>query len=98
MFNQPYGGWPPQYPNQPVVFIPPSNTTPPSNPLDQIREWKHSLEELEKAFKKDEKKDDKKKPEPLSVPSVMLLMILLSPITGPIMSRFFQWGLASLPH
>lgn len=91
-----YGGWPPQ---QPIVFMPPpNNTSPPPNALEQIRLWKQSIEELEKAFKKEEKKDDKKKQEQLSVPSIMLLMILVSPITGPIMARFFQWGLQMLPH
>lgn len=101
MFNNPYGGWPP-YPQQPVVFIPPNNQ-PSSNPLEQIRLWKQSIEELEKAFKKEEKKDDKdkdkdKKKQEISVPALALFLLLMSPITGKIMLGFFQWGMTTLPH
>ena len=95
--NSPWG-YPPQYPQQPVVFIPP-NPQPIADPVTQITQWQTALEQMKKAFK-EEKKDDKKesKPGDMKVINIMLLMILVSPITGPIMSHFFQWGLSLLPH
>lgn len=96
MFNNPYGGYgyPPN--SQPIVFIPP----PAGNPgldIDNITRQISALEALKKVMK-DEKKEgvDKKKPEQPNIVSMMLLMILISPITGPIMSKFFSMGLSYL--
>jgi hypothetical protein len=93
-----------QPPTSGVIYIPtpaPATSASGGFDIDAITRQIAGLEALKKLMKeekKDDKKDDKDKKKELSVPSVMLLMILLSPITGPIMSRFFQWGLASLPH
>lgn len=92
-----YGGYPP---SQPVVFIPsPGSPAPTGFDIDGITRQIAGLEALKKLMK-EEKKDspDKKKPEQPNIFSMMLLMILLSPITGPIMSKFFSIGLSYLPH
>lgn len=97
MYN-PYGGYNPYPPNaQPVVFIPPSNGAGAGFDIDGITRQIAGLEALKKIMK-DAPKDEKKKPEGPNVISMMLLMILLSPITGPIMSKFFSTGLSYLPH
>lgn len=93
MWNQ--GGYP--YPQQPIVFMPPPGGNTSSFDIDGITRQIAGLEALKKLMK-EEKKDDKKKPEGPNVVSMMLLMILLSPITGPIMSKFFSTGLSYLPH
>jgi hypothetical protein len=93
-----------QPPTSGVVYIP--TPAPPASggfDIDAITRQIAGLEALKKLMKEEKKEDkkddkDKDKKKELSVPSVMLLMILLSPVTGPMMSRFFQWGLASLPH
>lgn len=99
MWNQPTPwGYPP--PQQPVVFIPPT-AAPSSFDIDGITRQIAGLEALKKLMK-EEKKDDKdpkdKKKSDVNVLNVALLMLLLAPITGPIMSHFFQWGLSLLPH
>lgn len=73
---------------------PTSSTTPPPDPAAQITQWKQSLEALEKAFKKEEKPKDKN-PE-VSVIGMMLFMILISPITGPVV--FWLYSQNPLVH
>lgn len=97
MMNQ--WGYPP---SSGVIYVP----TPPNPPaggfdIDGITRQIAGLEALKKLMKeekKDDKKDDKKKEGDMGVINIALLMVLLSPITGPIMSHFFQWGLSLLPH
>lgn len=92
MYN--YGG----YSQQPIVFVPsPANSAPGTFGIESITRQISELEALKKILK-EAPKDDKKKPEGPNVISMMLLMILLSPITGPIMSKFFSTGLSYLPH
>ncbi len=97
MYNNPWGGgYPPQ---TPVVFMPPP---PASNqPIDYVSHITQSIQQLEalkKAFKEEKKPDDKKKSEgQASVIGMMLFMILMSPITGPIVFYFFQLS-ANLVH
>jgi hypothetical protein len=92
----PWAGPPPQ---SGVIYVPSPQQGPPPDPLSTIVQWKNSLEQLEKAFKKEEKKEEKKhKGGDANVINMMFLMILLSPITGPVMSHFFKWGLSMLPH
>lgn len=91
----PWGFSPPQ---SGVVYVPQPAPGPAPDPLQQIVQWKHSLEQLEKAFKKEEKKDSKPRGGDANVLNMMFLMILLSPITGPLMSHFFTWGLSYLPR
>ena len=91
MYGYPPWGVAPQQSG--VVYVPSPPTGPPPDPVAMITQWKHSLEAMEKAFKKEEKKDDKKpRGQDLQVLNMMFLMILLSPITGPLMSYFFKWG------
>lgn len=98
MFNT--GGYP-WGPSSPVVFVPQPNQGNPSDPfsVDTITRQIAGLEALKKALK-EEKKDsggDKKKEDPnLQIINMMLLMILISPVTGPIMSWFFHKGLAMM--
>lgn len=83
----------PQPPQQPIVFIPsPGIPAPGGFDIDGISRQIAGLEALKKLMK-EEKKDDhhEKKPNP-NIVSMMLLMILVSPITGPIVSAFFTWG------
>lgn len=98
MFNHnPYGGYG-GYPQTPVVFIP-SPGTPQTDPLADIQQQIGRLEALKKIFKEEKKDDkDKKKEEAPNVVTVALFMILIAPITGPIMSKFFNMGLGMLPH
>lgn len=94
MFN-PYGG---SYPQQPIVFIP---QTPPAGggfDIDGITRQIAGLEALKKLMKEEKKDNGDKKKETPNVMSMMLLMILVSPVTGPIMSKFFSLGLSYLPH
>lgn len=96
MYNQPWGF--PQYPPQQPIYIP---NPPNSDPVETITRWQVALEQMKKNFKDEKKDDDKKDKDKQADPKVvniMLLMILVSPITGPIMSHFFQWGLSLLPH
>lgn len=94
MYNQmamppPWVGW--GYPPMP----PQTNTTP---DLHTIREWSKMLKDWEKEIKGDEKKKPDSKGPNASVVSVMLLMLLLSPITGPTMYHFFQLSLGILQN
>lgn len=96
MYN--YGGYP--WNSQPIVFVPSpgANNSP---DIDGISRQIASLEALKKILKEEkkdggDKKDDKKSGDP-KVINMMLLMILVSPITGPVMSKFFTWGLGMLP-
>lgn len=106
MFNQPFGGYPWGPPNQPIVFVPSpgsGQTSPmPGMDVDSVSRQIASLEALKKLLKeekKDEKKDDKKdKDGDPRIINMMLLMVLVSPITGPVMSHFFAWGLGMLPN
>jgi len=88
----PWGG-----PQSGVVYVP---TPPPASggfDIDSITRQIAGLEALKKLMK-EEKKDDKPK-EPkndLQVVNMMLLMILVSPITGPVMSWFFHKGLSMM--
>ncbi len=93
----PYG-YPPQPPNQPVVFIPSPGSAQGGFDIDAISRQIAGLEALKKLMKEDkkeDKKDDKPKP---TIFAVVLLMLLISPITGVIMSKFFALGVSSLPH
>lgn len=65
------------------------------NPADVITGWITSLETLKKAFK-EEKKDTPKKSADVSPLSMMLFMLLISPITAPAMYHFFQLSLGLL--
>lgn len=91
-------GYPPQ---SGVIYVPAPPTTAPAGgfDIDGITRQIAGLEALKKLMKED-KKDDKKKDEEKgpNIVSVMLLMILVAPITGPIMSKFFSMGLSMLPH
>lgn len=83
---------PPYYP----WFSPPMPSNPGMFDLGTIREHIKQLKDWEKELKgKDEKKPDSKTPS-ASVISMMLLMLLLSPITGPSMYYFFQLSLGIL--
>jgi hypothetical protein len=83
----------------PPPWMWPSGPTsqPQLDPAQQIAGWITSLEALKKHFKEEKKPDDKKKPEQPSLFGVALLMILISPVTGPLMYRFFQLSLKMLP-
>lgn len=83
---------PPFYP----WFGPPAPTTPQMPDLHSLREYIRGLKEWEKELKGDEKKKPESKGPNASVISVMLLMLLLSPITGPSMYYFFQLSLGIL--
>lgn len=76
-------------------FSPPMQTNPGMFDLSTIREHIKQLKDWEKELKGNEKKPDSKVPNS-SVISVMLLMLLLSPITGPSMYYFFQLSLGIL--
>lgn len=72
------------------------NPSPPATPsmpdLSTVREWSKVLKEWEKDLKGNEKKPESKGPS-TSLISMALLMLLLSPITGPAMFYFFQLSL-----
>lgn len=90
-------GTPPQ---QPIVFVPSPGPSQGGFDIDGITRQIAGLEALKKLMKED-KKDDKDKDKKDGNPSVIsmcLLMILLSPITGPLMSKFFSMGVGMLPH
>lgn len=72
------------------------NTPPPAMPdLNTVRSWMKDLKEWEKDLKGKDEGPKKKSPD-VSVFSMMLLMLLLSPITGPSMYYFFQMSLGIL--
>lgn len=74
-------------------YPPPQSNTP---DLNTVRQWMKDLKEWEKELKgSTEKKPDSKTPN-ASVVAMMLLMLLLSPITGPSMYYFFQLSLGIL--
>lgn len=80
----PFWGYPPMPPPQPN-----------QDPVTTITSWIRGLEELKRHVKeegKDKKAPEKKGPN-ASLVSMMLLMLLLSPITGPCMYYFFQLSL-----
>lgn len=82
--------------NMPPWMFPPSSG-PPVNPVNQITDWINGLEALKKHFK-EEKKEEKKKERPeISTIGVMLFMLLIAPITGPTMFKFFQLSLNLMP-
>lgn len=79
-------------PTPPWWFGPPqpvNNTFP---DLHSLREYIKNLKDLEKDLKGKDEGPKKKGPD-VSVFSMMLLMLLLSPITGPSMYYFFQLSL-----
>lgn len=79
------------------VWYPP--TPPPAGPIDYVSHITQSIQQLEalkKAFKEEKKEDKGKRPDG-SVVGMMLFMILMSPITGPIVYYFFQLS-ANLVH
>lgn len=99
MFNQ--GGYP-WGPSTPIVYVPTpqptGNNTDPFS-VDTITRQIAGLEALKKALKEEKKEGgDKKKDEggDLKIINMMLLMILVSPITGPVMSWFFHKGLSAM--
>lgn len=80
-----------------VIYVP---TPPPAAggfDIDGITRQIAGLEALKKLMKED-KKDDKpkEKSNDLQIINMMLLMILVSPITGPVMSWFFHKGLGMM--
>lgn len=75
---------------------PSTPSIPPANPVDLITGWQRSLDELKKAFK-EEKKEEKKKGPEVSLIGTVLFMLLVAPITGPMMYRFFQASLSMMP-
>lgn len=78
-------------------FNPPPQQTNNQDPVTMITGWIKGLEELKKSMKEEKKEDPKKGKGPSpSVISMMLLMLLLSPITGPSMYYFFQLSLGIL--
>lgn len=91
--NMPPPFYPWGFPPNPFPAAPQSN----QDPVTMITGWIKGLEELKKSMKEEKKDDPKKTNRPhASVVSMMLLMILLSPITGPIMYYFFQLSLGML--
>lgn len=81
----------------PPWMWPPGQSATTRDPASEITGWIRSLEELKKALK-EEKKEDKKKEQPVpSVFGIMLLMLLVSPVTGPGMYYFFRMSLNLLP-
>lgn len=89
-----YAIQPPMGPYMP--WFPPPTQTPPQNPVEAISTWIKGLEELKKSFK-EEKKDEKKKTDTPGVIATALFMMLISPVTGPIIYYFFQLS-GSLLH
>lgn len=90
-----YGGFPPQ---QPIVFVPSPGTPSGGLSVDNLTDTISKLEAIKKALKEEKKEEKKEKKSDVGVLNVMMFMILMSPITGPIMSRFFSYGLSMLPH
>lgn len=86
------------YPNMgmpppPWWGYPPIPQTAAAPDLNSIRQYIKDLKEWEKEIKgKDEKKPESKVPN-VSIFSMMLLMLLVSPVTGPTMYHFFQLSL-----
>lgn len=86
------------YANMPPPWMwPPGPSTPsspPQDPVQMITQWQQSLDALKKAFK--EEKKEEKKPDKGFTPSIWgtaLFMLLISPITGPMMFSYFQASL-----
>lgn len=80
--------------------LPPMGPTSPAtqpDPAAQITQWINSLETLKKAFKEEKKEERKKEGPNASVLGMMLFMVLMSPITGPVVYYFFQLS-ANLVH
>lgn len=89
-----------QPPTSGVIYVPaPAAPASGGFDIDGITRQIAGLEALKKLMK-EEKKDDKekKKEEGPSPIVVALFMILIAPITGPMMSKFFSMGLGMLPH
>ncbi len=84
--------YPNMYANMPPPWMWPGGQTqtPSVSPVQQITDWIRGLEELKKSMK-DDKKDTKKNPEVSSI-GLCLFMLLMAPVTGPIVYTFFQWG------
>lgn len=70
-------------------MVPPTPTS--QDPVEMIEGWIKGLEAV-KRLSKEEKKDDKKKSAELPSVGLMLFMLLIAPVTGPLMYSFFQWG------
>lgn len=86
MYNQPnYQPWfGPPYPTPPPV-------QPSQNPVELITGWIRGLEELKKSMKEEKKDDPKKKSgDQTSLVGMMLFMLLVSPISGPLVFWGFQ--------
>lgn len=86
-------------PQSGVIYLPTPPSTSGGFDIDGITRQIAGLEALKKLMKEEKKEDkkDDKKSDP-SVVSMCLLMILVSPITGPLMSKFFTMGINMLPH
>jgi hypothetical protein len=86
------------YNNMPPPWMWPTGptSTPPQNPVEQISQWIAGLDALKKHMKEEKKEEKKKEPPIPSIFGMMLLMLLLSPITGPLMYNFFQASLRML--
>lgn len=85
-------------PQSGVIYVPAPPSAPGGFDIDGITRQIAGLEAL-KELMKEEKKDDKPKDDKkgdLQVVNMMLLMILVSPVTGPIMSWFFHKGLGMM--
>jgi hypothetical protein len=83
----------PQYP-PPFMWPGGPYSQPQRNPVEEITNWIKGLEDMKKHFKEEKKDDKKEKKSPApSVIGTALLMLLLSPITGPMMFYFFQLSL-----
>lgn len=85
-------------PQSGVIYVPTPPPTQGGFDIDGITRQIAGLEALKKLMKED-KKDDKPKETrggDLQVVNMMLLMILISPITGPVMSWFFHKGLSMM--
>lgn len=87
-------------PQSGVVYVPmpaPANGAGVPD-INTVTSWISGLEQLKKVLRED-KKDDKPKETrggDLQVVNMMLLMILVSPVTGPVMSWFFHKGLSMM--
>lgn len=79
-----WGGYAPQ----------PAHSSTPD--LSTIREWSKMLKDWEKEIKGDEKKKPEAKGPSPSIISMMLLMLLLSPITGGLVFQLFQLSLGAI--
>lgn len=81
------------YNSMPPWMFPPMGPTSPAvnpDPAAQITQWINSLETLKKAFKEEKKDGPKEKKPDVSIIGMMLFMVLISPITGPLVYWCFQ--------